>query len=83
MPLFHITKLKGLRDELCSKWYQFGIAVGMSEEQLSDLLVYDPEVCLQKVLRFWKENTSSRLAWGNLAALSKHIKLQSFPESTS
>ena len=59
--------LAKLRGKVDSKWYQFGLAIGLPKEMLSQLVGYSNEDCLVEVLDFWLKHHPDQPTWKELA----------------
>ena len=67
-----------LGSQLNLKWYEFGLAVGISQEILENCLSYPPEVCVVEILDNWL--TTSKPTWKDVAMGLIAIGLQSLAD---
>lgn len=72
---------KWLHPQVSSKWYELGVAVGMSEEQLNNLVSEDSDENLQTVLEYWLRNHYSKPTWQDVIKILDELKLPSMPSS--
>ena len=42
-----------IRDQVTPKWYQFGLAVGISKETLDEFSNFPPEECIVEMSDLW------------------------------
>ena len=54
-----------LRPHITSKWYEFGVAIGVTKEVLDKCSGYPPEECIVEVLDYWLRTT--RRTWKDVA----------------
>ena len=59
------TLLIQVRSQLTPKWYEFGLAVGISKEILDKYLGHPPEECVVEVLDNWLR--TSKPTWKDVA----------------
>ena len=57
------------------KWYQFGVAVGISKETLDELSNFPPEECVVEVLDLWLRRRETAATWRDVADVLKQIGL--------
>ena len=71
-----------LRTDVTQKWYQFGLAVGISQDVLNDLNAQftSSEKCLIEVLSFWLKYNHRKPTWSDVACVLNHIKLTQLAE---
>ena len=59
--------------EVACKWYQLGIAVGISEEMLDECSNHSPEEAVVEVLDYWIRN--HKPSWDDVAEVLNQIRL--------
>ena len=52
-----------LREQFSSKWYSFGLAIGVPKEILNQLKHYSDEECLIEVLNYWLRHHPGKPTW--------------------
>ena len=60
---------------MTSEWYQFGVAVGITEEVLNKYHGYASEECIVEVLDYWLRNNDSKPTWKDVAEGLRVISL--------
>lgn len=63
--------LNQIGSEVASKWYQLGIAVGISEEMLDECSNHTPQEAVVEVLDYWIRN--HKPSWENVAEALNEI----------
>ena len=61
------TLLIQIRHEVTPKWYQFGLAVGISKETLDEFSNFTPEECIVEVADLWLRTSVTTLTWRDVA----------------
>ena len=72
------TLLIHLRAHVTSKWQQFGLAVGLSEELLEKYNGYPPEECIVEVMDIWLRDhplTTDKPTWSDVVKALREIEL--------
>ena len=64
-----------IRSQVTPKWYQFGVAVGISKETLDELSNFPPEECVVEVLDLWLRRRETAATWRDVADVLKQIGL--------
>lgn len=67
--------------EVTPKWYQFGLALGISEEIIDTYTPFPPEKCLVEILDFWFKHRYSQPTWMDVVKALKKVKLHQLAES--
>lgn len=71
------TLLIQLRAVVGTKWYEFGVAVGIDNDVLDNFASHcAPEECIVEMLDFWLRNSSNKPTWRDVAYTLKSIKLE-------
>ena len=73
IPLDLNNLLHQIGTEVACKWYQLGIAVGISEEMLDECSNHSPEEAVVEVLDYWIRN--HKLSWDDVAEVLNQIGL--------
>ena len=55
--------LHTLQRQISSKWYSFGLALGVPKEMLNQLKDYSDEECLVEVLDYWLKHHQTSPTW--------------------
>ena len=56
-------------------WYQFGLAIGISQNVLDSYLEFSPDKCLVEVLNYWLTNHHSQLTWQDVTEALNEMQL--------
>ena len=64
-----------LRPQVSPKWYQFGLAVGISKEVMDKYSDHPDEECLVEVLDCWLRNHGNKPTWKEVADALREIDL--------
>ena len=67
-----------IRSHVTSKWQQFGVAVGLSKDQLEKYAGYPEEECIVEVVDYWLRNhplTITKPTWMDVAKALREIEL--------
>ena len=59
--------------KLASRWYQLGIAVGISEEVLDECSNHAPQEAVGEVLDYWMKNNHDKSSWEEFVAILDKI----------
>ena len=62
-------------------WYQFGLAVGISQNILNSYTDLPPDKCLVNVLSYWLTNHHSKPTWQDVVQALNEMKHLNFAES--
>ena len=77
--------LDSLLTQLCPhitpKWYEFGVAVGVTKEVLDKCLGYPPEECIVEVLDNWLRTRTTKPTWKDVAEGLCMIEFQQLAEN--
>ena len=65
-----------LRGEISSKWYSFGLALGLPNEILNQLKDYSTEECLVEVLDYWLKHHQGNPTWQEIMDAKRKIDPQ-------
>ena len=79
MPLDLNNLLHQIGTEVASKWYQLGIAVGISEEMLDESSNRSPEEAIIEVLDYWIRN--HKPSWEDVAEALSEVGLHELANS--
>ena len=60
-----------IRHEVTPKWYQFGLAIGISKETLDRFSAFPPGECIIEVLDLWLRTSESAVTWRDVAKALK------------
>ena len=75
-PLDLNCLLSKLQDQIPnSQWYQFGLALGVPKQILSQLEHQTEESRLSELLDYWLKNHQGRATWQEVAAAERRIEL--------
>ena len=69
-----------LRPQVSSKWYQFGLAIGINKETMDVYSSHPDEECLVEVVDYWLRNHTSKPSWKEIAIALKKIELDDLAE---
>ena len=64
-----------LRSQVTSKWYKFGLALGIAENILDKYVGYPSEECIVEMLDYWLRNHDSKPTWKDVAKALRDIEL--------
>ena len=81
IPLDLNNLLHQIGSEISPKWYQFGIAVGISEEMLDECSNHTPEEAIVEVLDYWIRN--HKPSWKDVAEVLNEIGLHELANSVT
>ena len=56
-----------IRHEVSPKWYQFGLAIGISKETLDEFSNFPPEECIVEVSDLWLRTSTTTVTWRDVA----------------
>ena len=62
-----------LRGQVSSKWYPFGLAIGVPKQILDQLKHYPDEECLVEVLDYWLRHHPSQPTWKEVMEAKKRV----------
>ena len=62
-----------IRDQITPKWYQFGLAVGISKETLDEFSNFPPEECIVEMSDLWLRTNERAVTWRDVADALKEI----------
>ena len=65
-----------LQGEVSSKWYSFGLALGLPKEILNQLKDYSTEECLVEVLDYWLKHHHENPTWQEIMDAKRKIDPQ-------
>ena len=60
-------------DQVTPKWYQFGLAVGISKETLDEYSNIPPEERVVEMLDLWLKDSEAAVTWRDVAGALKKI----------
>ena len=69
-----------LKEELASKWYDFGLVVGVPQELMDSYSGYPSDQCLTEVLDYWLRHHTGTMKWMEVADTLKAVKLNQLAE---
>ena len=64
-----------LKPQVTPKWYQFGVATGISKEVMDNYSDHPDEECFVEVLDHWLRNHKSKPSWKEVAEVLREIDL--------
>ena len=79
VPLDLNNLLHQIGTEIASKWYQLGIAVGISEEMLDECSNHSSEEAIIEVLDYWIRN--QKPSWEDVAEVMYEVGLHELANS--
>ena len=62
-----------VRTQLTSKWYQFGLALGVDKDILNKYSEFPPEESIVEVADYWLRNSYTKPTWRDVARALKKI----------
>ena len=62
-----------IRREVTPKWYQFGLAIGISKEILDEFSNFPPEECIVEISDLWLRTSETTVIWRDVANVLKEI----------
>jgi hypothetical protein len=75
---FHNLKqslVDALRGQVSSKWYTFGLALGVPKQLLNQLEHHSDEECLIEVLDYWLKHHPGKPTWKEIMDAKNRIVL--------
>ena len=69
-----------IRSQVTPKWYQFGLAVGISKVKLDEFANFPPEESIVETLDFWLRTRETAATWRDVADALKRIGLHLLAE---
>lgn len=67
--------LHALQGQISSKWYSFGLAIGVPKQILNQLKHYSDEECLVEVLDYWLRNHPGKPTWNEVMEAKNSFNL--------
>ena len=65
--------LPALRGQISSKWYSFGLAIGVPKQILNQLKYYPDEECLVEVLDYWLRHHPGKPTWKEIMEAKRKV----------
>ena len=62
-----------LQGQFSSKWYSFGLAIGVPKEMLNQLKHHSDDGCLVEVLDHWLKNHPSKPTWEEVIEAKRKV----------
>ena len=62
-----------LRGSFSSKWYSFGLAIGLPKDILNHIKHHSDEECLVEVLDYWLRNHPSKPTWEEVTEAKRKV----------
>ena len=64
-----------LRDKITSRWYEFGLVVGVPKEVMDSYSGYPADQCVVEMLDYWLRHCPREPTWKDVAHALKEINL--------
>ena len=69
------TLLIKIKAQVTPKWYQFGVAAGISKETLDEFATFPPEESIVEIVDLWLRSCESKVTWRDVAEILREIGL--------
>ena len=64
-----------IRSQVTPKWYQFGLAIGVSKVKLDEFANLPPEESIVEMLNYWLQTRETAATWRDVADALKRTEL--------